>query len=80
MKHFSPSFALPLKIKKSEHMKFLEDKREAIQKASSVSEIFELLRKYWNYTDFALLRRLINEFGNNDTRDDGEMHFQFRNI
>ena len=50
-------------------MKFLEDKREAIQKASSVSEIFELLRKYWNYTDFALLRHLINEFGDNNTKE-----------
>ena len=70
-KTFLPKFRITLKnlpiSKKFEHMKFLEDKREAIQKASSVSEIFELLRKYWNYTDFALLRHLINEFGDNDT-------------
>ena len=70
---FLPKFRITLKnlpiSKKFEHMKFLEDKREAIQKASSVSEIFELLRKYWNYTDFALLRRLINEFGDNDTKE-----------
>ena len=55
--------------KKFEHTKFLEDKREAIQKASSVSEIFELLHKYWNYTDFALLRHLINKFGDEDTKE-----------
>ena len=72
-KTFLPKFRITLKklpiSKKFEHMKFLEDKREAIQKASSVSDIFELLRQYWNYTDFALLRRLINEFGDEDTKE-----------
>ena len=72
-KTFLPKFRITLKYlpisKRFEHMKFLEDKREAIQKASSVSEIFKLLRKYWNYTDFALLRRLINEFGDNNTKE-----------
>ena len=72
-KTFLPKFRITLKnlpiSKKFEHMKFLEDKREAIQKASSVSDIFELLRQYWNYTDFALLRHLINKFGDEDTKE-----------
>ena len=51
-----------------EHLKFLEDESEALKSASSVSDIFELLRQYWNYTDFALLDHLINEFGDGRTK------------
>ena len=50
-----------------EHLKFLKDESEALKSASSVSDIFELLRQYWNYTDFALLHHLINEFGDDST-------------
>ena len=52
-----------------EHLKYLEDKYNEIESASSVSEIFRLLRQYWNYTDFALLRHLINEFGDGHTKE-----------
>ena len=51
-----------------EHLKYLEDKYNEIESASSVSEIFKLLRRYWNYTDFALLHHLINEFGDDSTK------------
>ena len=51
-----------------EHLKFLEDKFDAIECAISVSDIFNLLRPYWNYTDFALLHHLIKEFGDDNTK------------
>ena len=50
------------------HLKYLKDKYDEIESASSVSEIFKLLRQYWNYTDFALLHHLINEFGDGRTK------------
>ena len=71
-KTFLPRFRITLKnlpiSKKFEHMKFLADKCEAIRSASSVSMIFELLQGHWNYTDFALLHHIINEFGDEDTK------------
>ena len=54
--------------KKFENLKFLEDKCEEIESASSVSKIFRLLQPYWNYTDYALLHHLINKFGDEDTK------------
>ena len=51
-----------------EHLKFLEDKCDAIERANSVSEIFDLLRPYWNYTDFALLHHLVEKFGDDNTK------------
>ena len=70
---FLPKLRITLKnlpiSKKFEHLKFLVDEREAIKKASRVSEIFELLHSHWNYTEYALLRRLINEFGDKDTKE-----------
>ena len=58
---------LPLS-KKFEHMKFLEDERGRIESASSVAEVFRILREYWNYTDFALLHHIIKLFGDNETK------------
>ena len=70
---FLPKFRITLEnlpiSKKFEHLKFLEDKCEEIESASSVSKIFRLLRRYWNYTDYALLRHLINKFGDEDTKE-----------
>ena len=71
-KKFLPKFRITLInlpiSKKFQHLKFLEDKCEEIESASSVSEIFKLLRQYWKYTDFALLHHLINEFGDDETK------------
>ena len=71
-KKFLPKFRITLRnlpiSKKFQHLKFLEDKCEEIESASSVSEIFKLLRQYWKYTDFALLHHLINEFGDKETK------------
>ena len=53
---------------KFKHMKFLKDKYDDIQCATSVSMIFKLLRDHWNYTDFALLHHIIKEFGDNGTK------------
>ena len=70
---FLTKFRITLKnlpiSKKFEHLKFLENKCEEIESASSMSKIFRLLRQYWNYTDFALLRHLINKFGDEDTKE-----------
>ena len=72
-KTFFPKFRVTLKnlpiSKRFVHLKFLEAKCEEIESASSVSEIFRLLRQYWNYTDYALLHHLINEFGDEDTKE-----------
>ena len=54
--------------KRFENLKFLEDKCEEIESASSVSKIFRLLQPYWNYTDYALLHHLINIFGDEDRK------------
>ena len=51
-----------------EHLKFLKDRYDEIESASSVSKIFNLLRPYWIYTDFALLHHLIKEFGDDVTK------------
>ena len=51
------------------HLKYLKDKYDEIESASSVSEIFKLLRHYWNYTDFALLHHLINGFSDDSTKE-----------
>jgi len=53
---------LPLS-NKFKRLGFLEARKEEIESAKSVSEIFEILRRYWNYGDYALLQRLVQEFG-----------------
>ena len=72
-KAFLPKFRITLKnlpiSKKFKHLKFLNDKCDEIESASSVSKIFRLLRQYWNYTDFSLLHHLIKVFGDEDTKE-----------
>ena len=72
-KTFLTMFLITLKnlpvSKKFEHMTFLKGISSGIQSASNVSEIFNLLRDHWNYTDFALLRHIINKFGDDSTKD-----------
>ena len=53
---------LPLS-NKFKRLCFLEAKKQEIEDAKSVSEIFKLLRRHWNYGDYALLQRLVQEFG-----------------
>ena len=71
-KTFLTMFRITLKnlpvSKKFEHMTFLKGISSAIQSASNVSEIFNLLRDHWNYTDFALLHHIINKFGDDSTK------------
>ena len=53
---------LPLSDK-FKHLHFLRKQRDRIMKASSIDEIFKILDDYWDYTDYALLQRLVEEFG-----------------
>ena len=32
-------------------------------KAHSIDEIFKILDEYWDYPDYAVLQRLVEEFG-----------------
>ena len=71
-KDFLADFCISLKnlplSKKFKHMKFLKEERGKIEKAHSVSEIFSLLEDYWDFTDFSLLLRIIELFGNDDMK------------
>jgi len=53
---------LPLSNKFT-HLHFLKEKEQAIESAQSIDEIFRILRHHWNYGDYALLQRMIQEFG-----------------
>ena len=53
---------LPLS-NKFKHLQFLREEKQCIMNASSVDKIFEILDKYWNYSDYALLQRLVHKFG-----------------
>lgn len=44
-------------------LSFLRESRSAIENAQSVAEIFEILHYHWNYIDYALLQRIVEEFG-----------------
>ena len=53
---------LPLS-NKFKRLHFLETEKQEIENAKSVPEIFTILRRHWNYGDYALLQRLVQEFG-----------------
>ena len=53
---------LPLS-NKFKRLSFLSKWKPAIENAKSVPEIFYLLECHWNYGDYALLERLVQEFG-----------------
>ena len=69
---FLPRFCSMLRnltiSKMFEHMKFLDDIHDNIEKASKVSDIFYLLRRHWNYTDFGLLHHIIGLYGDSETK------------
>ena len=45
------------------HLRFLRKQRDHIMNANSIDEIFKILDDYWDYTDYALLQHLVQEFG-----------------
>ena len=53
---------LPLSNKFT-HLHFLKEKEQAIVNAQSIDEIFKILCHHWNYGDYALLQRMIQECG-----------------
>lgn len=48
---------------KFKRFQFLRTERRRIISATSVDEIFTILDKYWNYSDYALLQHLVDQFG-----------------
>ena len=48
---------------KFKHLQFLRKQKKHIMNALSIDEIFEILDKHWDYTDYYLLQHLIQEFG-----------------
>ena len=46
-----------------QHLNFLTKENDRIMNASSVDEVFKILDKYWDYTNYALLQHLVERFG-----------------
>ena len=46
-----------------EHMYFLTEEKASINGAEDVDEILDILKPYWNYSDYDLLNCIITEFG-----------------
>ena len=46
-----------------EHLHFLRDHSDQIMKANNVDEIFKILDRCWDYTDYALQQHLVERFG-----------------
>ena len=42
---------------------FLRHEKDRIESAPDVDEIFDILKPYWNYSDYALLECIVAEFG-----------------
>ena len=60
---------LPLS-NKFKRLCFLETKKQEIEDAKSVSDIFKILRCHWNYGDYVLLQRLVKELGDRALRNE----------
>lgn len=52
------------------HLCFLTSESEHIMNAKSVDEIFKILDKYWNYTNYTLLQYLVQEFGESTLKEE----------
>ena len=50
------------------HLHFLTSESKRIMDAKSVDEVFLILDKYWNYTNYALLQHLVQEFGGSELK------------
>ena len=46
-----------------QHLHFLRKQRQRIMNAKSIDDIFEILDDFWDYTDYALLKHLVERFG-----------------
>ena len=64
---------LPLSTK-FKHLLFLRKKRRQIEDAKSVSKVFEILEDLWNYTDYALLQRIVQEFADDEIREEMKVY------
>ena len=53
---------------KHQHLRFLNNEKNRIKAARDIIEIFEILEPYLNYSDYSLLKRIINEFGTSDLK------------
>jgi len=58
---------LPLSYK-FQHLHFLRKEEERIQNAKSIYELFTILDKHWNWSDYCLLQRLISNFGDDSLK------------
>ena len=45
------------------HLHFLREQSHHIMQANNVDEIFKILDDFWDYTDFTLLKHLVEKFG-----------------
>ena len=61
--------SLPLSSK-FRHLRFLRDERKSINNAEDIDEIFDILERHWNWSDYYLLQRLVAEFGNNSLKQE----------
>ena len=66
---------LPLSTK-FKHLLFLRTRRRQIEDAQSVSKVFEILEDLWNYTDYALLQRIVKEFGNDQVQGEIKLYIE----
>ena len=55
-------------VMKQEHVAFLMKHKQDIAHASSVIEIITLLNLYWDWFNYGLLERLVEQFGCNQTK------------
>ena len=53
---------------KFQHLHFLRKEEERIQNAKSICELFSILDKHWNWSDYYLLQRLIANFGDDSLK------------
>ena len=60
---------LPLSSK-FRHLHFLRDERKIIKSAEDIDEIFDILERHWNWSDYYLLQHLVAEFGNNSLKQE----------
>ena len=58
---------LPAHIK-DQHFHFIKENLSEIKESKCVEDIFLSLHLYWNFLNYTLLERIVNEFGNNDTK------------
>ena len=44
--------------------RFLRKRKKELYKAKNVDEIFDIIEKYWNPTDYSFLEFIVHEFCN----------------